>query len=265
MLDREQGRSVFSDYTDGYDSSDIKIKLKVDHTYRVAEFSDRIARSLTQEELEIDIAWLLGMFHDIGRFEQIKQYGTFVDRLSVDHAELGADILFREGLIGRFLDDAVYAADRELIETAVRLHNKFRLPDELDDRSRMFCQILRDADKIDILHVQVEIPFEEIHPSSAEELYLSPVSDLLMEGVYEHRCISRDIMVERTAAESYMSHCMLAFELVYDESRKIAAEQGDLAALLTFESKNEDTKRKFAVLKQELERIVLSGTDYAKM
>ena len=31
--------------------------------------------------------------------EQIKRYGTFIDRESVDHAELGADILFNDRLI----------------------------------------------------------------------------------------------------------------------------------------------------------------------
>ena len=31
---------------------------------------------------------------DIGRFEQIRCFGTFNDGMSVDHAELGADILF---------------------------------------------------------------------------------------------------------------------------------------------------------------------------
>ena len=40
-----------------------------------------------------DVAWLLGMLHDIGRFEQIRCFGTFNDGMSVDHAELGADIL----------------------------------------------------------------------------------------------------------------------------------------------------------------------------
>lgn len=33
------------------------------------------------------------MLHDIGRFEQIRCFGTFNDGMSVDHAELGADIL----------------------------------------------------------------------------------------------------------------------------------------------------------------------------
>ena len=42
-----------------------------------------------------------------------------------------------------------------LLRTAIRLHNAYRLPEEMDDRTRMFCQILRDADKIDILRCDI--------------------------------------------------------------------------------------------------------------
>ena len=48
-----------------------------------------------------------------------------------------------------------------------------RLPDseELDERTAMFCHILRDADKIDILKVNVEFPLEEIYNVDTEVLY----------------------------------------------------------------------------------------------
>ena len=44
------------------------------------------------------------MLHDIGRFEQIRRFGTFNDVQSVDHAEFGADLLFKEGLIRKFAE-----------------------------------------------------------------------------------------------------------------------------------------------------------------
>ena len=46
---------------------------------------------LTQEEVEI--ASLIGLLHDIARFEQYTQYGTFKDLQSIDHGNLGAEIL----------------------------------------------------------------------------------------------------------------------------------------------------------------------------
>ena len=90
-IDREAVKKAFASYVAGYNADDPKIKLKIDHTYRVADLCDRIAR--TVPEVSPDLAWLSGMLHDVGRFEQIKRYNTFVDADSVDHAAFGADML----------------------------------------------------------------------------------------------------------------------------------------------------------------------------
>ncbi len=256
-MDREKIKQAFAAYTDNYDRTDIKIRLKIDHTYRVADISERIAHSLTDAPEELDTAWLLGMLHDIGRFEQIRRYGTFSDSKSVDHAELGADILFSDHLFQTFFEGEPLPEDMAMIETAIREHNKYRLSEDMDERTRMFCQILRDADKVDIMRVSYEIPFEDTHNSAADELYTSTVRDEMMTGVYEHRCVSRDMITERSAVEIYMSHCMLAFELVYDESRRIVQQQGYLARLLSFRSRNPQAAEKFSILKAELEQTVL--------
>ncbi|MCR4787294.1 MAG: HD domain-containing protein, partial [Lachnospiraceae bacterium] len=91
-MDREKTEKTFAGYTEGYDSSDPKIKLKIDHTYRVAALCERIAN--TVPGVDAELAWLSGMLHDIGRFEQVRRYGTFSDADSVDHAQFGADLLF---------------------------------------------------------------------------------------------------------------------------------------------------------------------------
>lgn len=38
-----------------------------------------------------NFSWFLGLLHDIGRFEQVKRFGTFSDIQSVDHAGRGGD------------------------------------------------------------------------------------------------------------------------------------------------------------------------------
>ena len=73
-INREHIKNTFQEYTDRYDSTDPKIKLKIDHTYRVADLCERIAKSLDLLQEDIDLAWLSGMLHDIGRF------GCAVDR-----------------------------------------------------------------------------------------------------------------------------------------------------------------------------------------
>ncbi len=104
-IDRNKVLAAFESYAKEYNLEDVKIRLKYDHTFRVAENAERIAGSLSLSPEDTDLAWLLGILHDIGRFEQLRRCGTFQDRVSVNHAALSADILFHEGLIERFRED----------------------------------------------------------------------------------------------------------------------------------------------------------------
>ena len=176
--------------------------------------------------------WFLGLLHDIGRFEQVRRYGTFVDSVSVDHAEFGADLLFKEGLIKDFPVEKLTAEELCLIETAIRLHNKLNLPQELDERTRYFCNLIRDADKTDIFRVISQLPFEErIGTSKWLFTEADEASDAVMECVREHRCVPRQL--RKTRFEGHISHCCMAFELVYPESIRITIEQGFLDRLLS--------------------------------
>lgn len=87
-----------------------------------------------------------------GRFEQVQRFHTFLDAESVDHAKLGAEILFgEEQLIRRFLEETKWD---EQIRDAIYWHSAYQLPENL--KEDLFCRILRDADKLDILRVNLE-------------------------------------------------------------------------------------------------------------
>ena len=159
MINRQVVKQVFSEYVENYNSKDEKIKLKIDHTYRVSELCEQIAISNSLNEEDVDIAWLTGMLHDIGRFEQIRRFGTFDDQKSVDHAELGIKILFDEGHIRDYVSEDIY--DNEVYK-AIKYHSSFELPKDLTKREQIFSNILRDADKIDILKVNIDTPTEQI-------------------------------------------------------------------------------------------------------
>lgn len=185
-IDRARAQRAFADYAAHYNTADPKVKLKIDHTYRVAVLCSRIAESLSLPQQDIDLAWLSGILHDVGRFEQLRRYNTFIDAQSVSHAALSVSVLFDEGRIRDYLDDT--NAD-SLLRAAVEWHSAFRLPDSLDERTQRFCQILRDADKIDILRVNVETPMEEIYNVTTAQLRQSPVTPAVLDAFYEHHCV----------------------------------------------------------------------------
>lgn len=248
-VDREHVKEIFRKYTDAYDASDEKVRLKIEHTYRVADLCERIAKAEGMAAVDVELAWLLGMLHDVGRFEQLRQYGTFIDAQSVDHAQFGADILFVEGKIRDYIADD---AEDELIETAIRVHNVYRIPEELPERTKRLSNLLRDADKVDILKVNIDFSLEEIYNVTTEELRNSEVAEEVMTSFFEHHAILRSI--RRTVVDHAVGHISLVFELVYDESLRIVEEQGYLEQLMDFKSNNPKTMEQFAELRAEMEK-----------
>jgi putative nucleotidyltransferase with HDIG domain len=122
------------------------IVLKRDHSLRVHALAVKIVAGEGLTPVEPYLA--AALLHDIGRFAQFERFGTYRDDVSVDHGDLGATVL-REG---DFLTD-LDAGLRDCVIEAVRLHNKRELPFELDPLVRSVCDVVRDADKLDIVPV----------------------------------------------------------------------------------------------------------------
>ena len=277
VINRKNVINGFAEYVRYYDPSDEKIKLKIDHTYRVAGLCQRIAESLGLSEPDVDIAWLLGMLHDIGRFEQIRRFGTFNDVQSVDHAEFGADLLFKEGLIRKFAegyyeecelaepenqeDEQIiknnehHNKDTGLLEMAIRQHNKYRVKEDLTERQRMFCDILRDADKVDIFKVNADIPMEIIYDVTTEELKNGVITKEVLESFYKKETVLKS--VRRSAVDHIVGHISLLFELVYKESYRQAKEQGYVYKLLNFKSDVPEVNAEFDDMRKYVDEFLM--------
>ena len=247
QINRRTALSAFAGYTARYNARDPKVKLKIDHTYRVAGLCARIAAAQGLDAGAVDLAWLCGLLHDVGRFEQLRQYGTFNDAISIDHAACSARVLFEEGHIRDYLADD---SEDELLRTAVTWHSAYRLPDGLNRRTRLYCDLLRDADKIDILRVNVETPLEEIYNVTTRELRSAAITQEVEQAFYEHHTVLRAL--KRTPADNVVGHISLVYGLVFAESRRIVKEQGWLDKLMAFGTDNPDTARKMTAMGDHL-------------
>ena len=247
-IDREKATKAFDAYIEQYNRKEEKIRLKIEHTYRVSELCEKIAGALELSEEDIDLAWLLGLLHDVGRFEQLRQYGTFMDAQSIDHALFGAEILFKQGKIRDYLTDT---SEDALIECAVAYHSAYRLPEGLDERTQMFSNILRDADKVDILKVNVDFPLEEIYNVSTKELRNCIVTKEVMEAFMEEHAVLKSL--KKTPVDNVVGHIALIYEMVYPESVKITVEQGYCNKLMDFQSENKETMEQFEVIKRKMQ------------
>lgn len=191
------------------------------------------------------------MLHDIGRFEQIKRYNTFSDARSVDHAMFGADLLFKDGLIRDF-DLDMSSKELSILEKSIRFHSAYRLPEELSDEEVKYCDVLRDADKVDIFRVCCDTPFEQIYNVTTQELKNSPVSEEVKACFNNRTAVLRKLKI--TPADYITGHICLVFELVYPVSREIAYRQGYLDKLLDFRSDNADTAKWFGYMKENIRK-----------
>lgn len=140
----------FINYTNGYIKYGGRIELKIKHTFRVMRLCEMIATNLNLSKEEIEIAKIIGLLHDIGRFEQWKDYETYEDSISLDHANLGVKILKKDNYIRKYIENDKY---EDIILKSVKYHNKYLLPKNMNNKEKMFANIIRDADKIDILYL----------------------------------------------------------------------------------------------------------------
>lgn len=122
------------------------LQLKLDHSLRVSRECREVAAEEGWSAAAGDLAEAAGLLHDVGRFEQCQRFGTFADRESLDHGELGLDVLERAGFLAGLAADVAGA-----IRAAVRCHNKQTVPTDLPEGHRPLVQLVRDTDKLDIM------------------------------------------------------------------------------------------------------------------
>lgn len=155
----EKIRRWFSEYCQTFYSEDVEdqraILLKEEHTHRVCANIIRVAAAQGLDREGLMLAETIALLHDVGRFEQYRQYRTFRDAISVNHAALGAEIIREIDLLAD-----LSPRERDLVNDSVETHNLFAIPKKIKGEHRFFLQLIRDADKLDIWRVFSEF-FEQ--------------------------------------------------------------------------------------------------------
>ena len=135
-------RQWFEDYTAGYHSSDKEIErnidLKLQHTYRVCTNIKRIASTIGIRGKDQTLAEVIALFHDVGRFEQLKTYGTFNDGISADHSKIALQAINSIGVLS-----CLPINERNLIRKCIWHHNKYRLPDSEHTNFLLYSRFLK--------------------------------------------------------------------------------------------------------------------------
>ena len=224
----------FTAYVNGFYTDDPvynrAIELKEVHT-------DRVCRNILQLAGAIDlpyemqlIAEAVGLFHDLGRFRQYAEYGTFKDADSEDHADLG----IRELSVHRVLAD-LEPAERKTIVKAIHHHNRISIPEDEPEDDLRLMRMIRDADKLDIWRVFAAHYREQKssrnpvvdHGVPDEPRWSSAILQALKEGRMG------DLRNAETLTDMKLLQVSWVYDINFAPSFAIADEQGNLDRIVS--------------------------------
>ncbi|GAM08152.1 HD domain protein [Geobacter sp. OR-1] len=202
--------------------------LKELHTTKVRDNIRLLAESTGLSGDRLALAEIIGLLHDVGRFEQYRRHRTFYDSKSENHAALGVRVIRESRLLEGLTNE-----EADIILQAVGLHNVFRIPASVSGTHRLYLNLIRDADKLDIWRVFVDQSLlPDTEQASAANLDFPDLPECSA-GVLE--CIGRREMVNlsllRTVNDFRLLQLSWVFDLHFPVSFKLARERGDLARL----------------------------------
>ena len=230
----EKAKEEFIKYTENYDLENEHIKRKQEHSIRVMKISKKIAEGLKLSQEEIEIATLIGLLHDIARFEQYTKYATFEDLESIDHGDYGVQILEKD--IRKYIETDKYD---KIIKLAVKNHNKYKIEDGLTEKEELFAKIIRDADKIDIFYESVDMFWK----GKEEEVNNSKISQSILEQFENRTQIKREKGKIIENLEEIVSVIAFIFDMNFKASFDILKKEDYINKILNrYEIKDEHSR-----------------------
>ncbi len=225
-MNYKHARETFESYLDDYDRTDDQVRLKIVHTYGVVGQASSIARRMQLSDEDTELAKLIALLHDLGRFEQLKRFHSF-EPDTMDHAAYGVQVLFEEGMIRRFLTDPTWDS---IIYTAIAKHSDYSLTDVSDARTLLHARIIRDADKLDNCRVKLADATETFLGASEEEIGSQEISPGIYDAIFRNQCIlSADRM---TAMDYWVSYIAYFFDINFRESMDIIKENDYISRII---------------------------------
>jgi putative nucleotidyltransferase with HDIG domain len=222
-------RNWFISYVKSFHSPDPAIQhgfsIKKKHSLQVCKEILNLGSLLGLHLEELCIAETAALFHDIGRFEQYKIYGTFADSTSENHAELSIKILRENRVL-----DKLERIPRDLIIKSILYHNRIQLPEAEDGTVIFFSRLLRDADKLDIFRVVIEnyqrSDSERIAAIGLDLPDTPEISDAVLDSLLAgHQINSRDL---RTMNDAKLLLMGWVYDINFKQTFQIIRDRGYL-------------------------------------
>lgn len=248
MIDIRNAENEFLKYTNKFDLKNPNIERKVHHSIRVSRISEEIAKGLNLSDEEIVLAMLIGILHDIGRFEQFTVYKTYNDLKSIDHGSLGVNILTENNYIRKYILDNEYD---NIILNAIKNHNQLKIEASLSKKEELFAKIIRDADKIDIIYEATEIFWKDEVSDVEKQKISDEVFKEFKSGVIVENSLKKNNL------DRFVGIISFIFDINFNVSLEILERKQYIKKMLDrFNFSDGDTKAKIDMIEQLAERYI---------
>jgi len=146
---------IFEQYVRKYDMNNINIKARYFHSLKVMEIAKELATGIgIFSEEEIAVCELIGLFHEIGSFSKTPNY--HIEEDDSDSSDKAIEILFNKGLIREISKETKYD---NIIKLAIYAYDKNGFPNDIDDKTKHICAIIKDAHNLDSFRLFVNYPY----------------------------------------------------------------------------------------------------------
>ncbi len=252
MIDLEKCKKEFLKYTEEFDLEKDGIKRKQLHSLRVMEESKNVAEALKLSREKVELAELIGLLHDIGRFEQYNRGNTYLNEMLLDHANLGVEVLVKDDYIKKYIDDEKYIP---IMLKAIKNHNKFKIEDGLNDEELLFAKIIRDADKLDIFYEGAEIYWNT--QREKENVENSKISVKIEQQFKAERPVRKYGNERNDTVDGLLILLSYIYDINFKETLEIINKENYVNRILDrFDFKDEETKEQMEKLKKILLRFI---------
>ncbi len=252
MIDLEKCKKEFLKYTEKFDFEKEGIKRKQLHSLRVMEECKKVAKALKLNKEEIELAELIGLLHDIGRFEQYNRENEQCNEMILDHANLGVEILVKDDYIKKYIDDKYYIP---IILKAIKNHNKLEIEDDLNEEELLYAKIIRDADKLDIFYEGVEIYWNT--KKEKENIENSKISSKIEEQLKNEKQVKKLGNERNDTVDSLLMLLSYIYDINFRETLEIIDKENYVNKILNrFDFKDEKTKEQIEELKEILLKFI---------
>jgi len=242
MIDIEKAEQEFKKYTSKYNMNESNILMKMHHTFRVEQICEKIAISLGLEEEKIKLAKLIGLLHDIARFEQYTKYKTYDDLKSIDHANFGVEILEENNYIRKYVETDKYDY---IIKEAIQNHNKYCIKENLDEETTLFCNIIRDADKLDIMYLATF----ELWENARERIENQMISPEVVQQFMSEQIINREYV--KNDIDRVIVNIAFIFDYNFKENYEIIKRNNYIDKTINrFDFKKKETREQMEIIRK---------------